>query len=369
MTKQNKPDKDFKKSEYKFPDQVWDLMKKGEDHGFVTYQEIMQAVPEIEDNLALVDEIAKALNEKGIDITDSDRVTGIETKEKRELSELETENQLAETSEDSVRMYLKEIGRIPLLNRQQEVDFAKRIELGDEVAKSQLAKANLRLVVSVAKKYTGRGLSLLDLIQEGNLGLMKAVIKFDYKKGYKFSTYATWWIRQAVTRAIADQARTIRIPVHMIETINKLIRTQRQLVQDLGREPLPEEIAAEMGISPEKVEHIIKISQETVSLEAPVGEEEDSRLGDFIEDKKVLSPSDATINMDLAEQTRRILSTLTPREEKVLRMRFGISERGELSLEGPHEMMDLTRDRQLEANTLRKLRNPSRRKVLKPLMK
>lgn len=371
MTKQNKPDKDFKKSEYKFPDQVWDLMKKGEDHGFVTYQEIMQAVPEIEDNLALVDEIAKALNEKGIDITDSDRVTGIETKEKRELSELETENQLAETSEDSVRMYLKEIGRIPLLNRQQEVDFAKRIELGDEVAKSQLAKANLRLVVSVAKKYTGRGLSLLDLIQEGNLGLMKAVIKFDYKKGYKFSTYATWWIRQAVTRAIADQARTIRIPVHMVETINKLMKIQRQLVQDLGREPMPEEIAAEMGIDVAKVEHILKISQETVSLEAPVGEEEDSRLADFIEDKENLSPEESAIYELMKGHIKGSLELLSPREQKILRMRFGLEKGRTHTLEEVGQEFGVTRERirQIEAKALQKLKKHKESQQLKDYLK
>ena len=301
--------------------------------------------------------------------------------------------------EDPVRLYLKEIGRIPLLTAEQEVSLAKRMEAGrnakrrmskngelgldererlrstirdGQAAQEHLIKANSRLVVSVAKKYVGRGVPFLDLIQEGNIGLIRAVKKFDYRRGYKFSTYATWWIRQAITRAIADQARTIRIPVHMIETINKLIRTSRYLVQELGREPSPEEIADKMEFPLEKVRKVLKIAKEPISLETPIGEEEDSHLGDFIEDKKIMSPSEAAISMDLAEQTRKILSTLTPREEKVLRMRFGIGERVDLMLEeAVIENVDVNveRARQIEENVLKNLRNPSRRRELKSAAK
>ena len=269
--------------------------------------------------------------------------------------------------EDPVRMYLKEIGKVPLLSAEEEIDLAQRMERGDESAKKRLAEANLRLVVSIAKRYVGRGMLFLDLIQEGNLGLIKAVEKFDYRKGYKFSTYATWWIRQAITRAIADQARTIRIPVHMVETINKLIRVSRQLLQELGREPTPEEIAEEMHMSVERVREILKISQEPVSLETPIGEEEDSHLGDFIQDDNVPVPADAAAFTMLKEQLEDVLSTLTDREQKVLRLRFGLDDGRARTLEEVGKEFNVTRERirQIEAKALRKLRHPSRSRKLK----
>ena len=269
--------------------------------------------------------------------------------------------------EDPVRMYLKEIGKVPLLTAEEEIELAKRMELGDEEAKKRLAEANLRLVVSIAKRYVGRGMQFLDLIQEGNLGLIKAVEKFDYRKGYKFSTYATWWIRQAITRAIADQARTIRIPVHMVETINKLIRVSRQLLQELGREPTPEEIAEEMNMPVERVREILKISQEPVSLETPIGEEEDSHLGDFIQDDNVPVPADAAAFTLLKEQLVEVLSTLTDREQKVLRLRFGLDDGRARTLEEVGKEFNVTRERirQIEAKALRKLRHPSRSRKLK----
>ncbi|MDE5965569.1 MAG: RNA polymerase sigma factor RpoD [Lachnospiraceae bacterium] len=269
--------------------------------------------------------------------------------------------------EDPVRMYLKEIGKVPLLTAEEEIELAKRMEEGDEEAKKKLAEANLRLVVSIAKRYVGRGMLFLDLIQEGNLGLIKAVEKFDYRKGYKFSTYATWWIRQAITRAIADQARTIRIPVHMVETINKLIRVSRQLLQELGREPLPEEIAKEMDISVDRVREILKISQEPVSLETPIGEEEDSHLGDFIQDDNVPVPADAAAFTMLHEQLEEVLDTLTEREQKVLRLRFGLMDGRARTLEEVGREFNVTRERirQIEAKALRKLRHPSRSRKLK----
>ena len=269
--------------------------------------------------------------------------------------------------EDPVRMYLKEIGKVPLLTAEEEIELAKRMELGDEEAKKRLAEANLRLVVSIAKHYVGRGMLFLDLIQEGNLGLIKAVEKFDYRKGYKFSTYATWWIRQAITRAIADQARTIRIPVHMVETINKLIRVSRQLLQELGREPTPEEIAEEMNMPVERVREILKISQEPVSLETPIGEEEDSHLGDFIQDDNVPVPADAAAFTLLKEQLVEVLSTLTDREQKVLRLRFGLDDGRARTLEEVGKEFNVTRERirQIEAKALRKLRHPSRSRKLK----
>ena len=269
--------------------------------------------------------------------------------------------------DDPVRMYLKEIGKVPLLSPDEEIELAKKIELGDEAAKKKLAEANLRLVVSIAKRYVGRGMQLLDLIQEGNLGLIKAVEKFDYRKGYKFSTYATWWIRQAITRAIADQARTIRIPVHMVETINKLIRVSRQLLQELGREPTPEEIAAEMNMPVERVREILKISQEPVSLETPIGEEEDSHLGDFIQDDNVPVPADAAAFTLLKEQLEEVLGTLTEREQKVLTLRFGLEDGRARTLEEVGREFNVTRERirQIEAKALRKLRHPSRSRKLK----
>src|SRR5690554_182153 len=269
--------------------------------------------------------------------------------------------------DDPVRMYLKEIGRVPLLSAEEEVELARRAKNGEEIAKRRLAEANLRLVVSIAKRYVGRGMLFLDLIQEGNLGLIKAVEKFDHTKGFKFSTYATWWIRQAITRAIADQARTIRIPVHMVETINKLIRVSRQLLQELGREPTPEEIALEMELSTEKVREIMKIAQEPVSLETPIGEEDDSHLGDFIEDQDALAPSDAAAFELLKEQLEEVLHTLTEREEKVLRLRFGLDDGKPRTLEEVGKQFSVTRERirQIEAKALRKLRHPSRSKRLK----
>jgi RNA polymerase primary sigma factor len=272
--------------------------------------------------------------------------------------------------EDPVRMYLKEIGKVPLLSADEEIELAKKMELGDEDAKKRLAEANLRLVVSIAKRYVGRGMLFLDLIQEGNLGLIKAVEKFDYRKGYKFSTYATWWIRQAITRAIADQARTIRIPVHMVETINKLIRVSRQLLQDLGREPTPEEIAKEMNMSEERVREILKISQEPVSLETPIGEEEDSHLGDFIQDDNVPVPADAAAFTLLKEQLTEVLDTLTDREQKVLRLRFGLDDGRARTLEEVGKEFNVTRERirQIEAKALRKLRHPSRSRKLKDFL-
>jgi len=269
--------------------------------------------------------------------------------------------------DDPVRMYLKEMGKVPLLSAEEEINIARRIEDGDEQAREKLAEANLRLVVSIAKRYVGRGMLFLDLIQEGNLGLIKAVEKFDYTKGYKFSTYATWWIRQAITRAIADQARTIRIPVHMVETINKLSRVKRQLIQELGRDPLPDEIALEMGVTEDKVREIMKIAQDPVSLETPIGEEEDSHLGDFIPDEDIPAPSEAAASSLLKEQLMTVLNTLTPREEKVLRLRFGIDDGRQRTLEEVGKEFNVTRERirQIEAKALRKLRHPSRSRKLR----
>ncbi|MFA6848883.1 MAG: sigma-70 family RNA polymerase sigma factor, partial [Selenomonadaceae bacterium] len=303
---------------------VLNLLEKGKKHGGVlTYGEIVEALQAQDISPDEIDDLYETFSKKGIDIVDD---TAEQADDDNEKSEDDIDLSIPEgiSIDDPVRMYLKEIGRVPLLTAEEEIFLAKRMEEGDEEAQKRLAEANLRLVVSIAKRYVGRGMLFLDLIQEGNLGLIKAVEKFDYNKGYKFSTYATWWIRQAITRAIADQARTIRIPVHMVETINKLIRVSRQLLQQLGREPAPEEIAKEMEITVERVREIMKIAQEPVSLETPIGEEEDSHLGDFIEDQDAPAPAEAASFMLLKEQLEEVLDTLTPREEKVLRLRFGL---------------------------------------------
>lgn len=321
-----------------------------------------------------VDQLVQEFEDNGISIVDENGdPSKLALKKQKNVEKAELKDMSAPSSvrmNDPVRMYLKEIGRVPLLNADQEIALAKRIEKGDEEAKQELAEANLRLVVSIAKRYVGRGMSFLDLIQEGNMGLMKAVDKFDYSLGFKFSTYATWWIRQAITRAIADQARTIRIPVHMVETINKLIRIQRQLLQDLGREPTPEEIGAEMDMPTQKVRSILKISQEPVSLETPIGEEDDSHLGDFIEDQDATSPADHAAYELLKEQLEGVLDTLTDREENVLRLRFGLDDGRTRTLEEVGKVFGVTRERirQIEAKALRKLRHPSRSKQLKDFL-
>ncbi|MFY9484565.1 MAG: RNA polymerase sigma factor RpoD [Patescibacteria group bacterium] len=347
------------------------LIKKGRQVGFITYQEILQAAPEAEEHIPLVDLFFNEVYRIGLDVRTATRLLDVATVAKIAKEGKSKTAEPVDSSDDSVRMYLREIGRISLISGADEVKLAKRIEAGDELAKKQLAEANLRLVVSIAKKYIGRGLTLLDLIQEGNTGLLRAVQKFDWRKGYKFSTYATWWIRQAITRAIADQARTIRIPVHMVETINKLIRVQRRLVQDLGREPLPEEIAAEMAIPVEKVEHIMKISQETVSLESPVGEEDDSRLGDFIEDKESMSPEETAIYELLKGHISEFLNYLSPREQKILRLRFGIETGRQHTLEEVGREFGVTRERirQIEAKALQKLKKHEESHKLKDYLK
>jgi len=342
-----------------------ELIEKGKQKGMLTYQEIMDAFDEIDIDPEHIEKIYETLENMGIDV-----VGDIEAEmEDIQLTEDDLDISIPEgiSIDDPVRMYLKEIGKVPLLTAEEEIELAHRMEQGDAEAKRRLAEANLRLVVSIAKRYVGRGMLFLDLIQEGNLGLIKAVEKFDYRKGFKFSTYATWWIRQAITRAIADQARTIRIPVHMVETINKLIRVSRQLLQELGREPHPEEIAKEMNMPVEKVREIMKISQEPVSLETPIGEEEDSHLGDFIPDDDAPAPSEAAAFTLLKEQLIDVLDTLTPREEKVLRLRFGLDDGRARTLEEVGKEFNVTRERirQIEAKALRKLRHPSRSKKLK----
>ena len=345
------------------------LLEKGKKRGYLTFKEINEALEGFE--------ISTEELEKTYDRFESEKIEIIEDMEK-ELEEIEvTKEELEDLSvpeginiDDHVKMYLKEIGKVDLLSAEEEMELAGKMAEGDEVAKKKLAEANLRLVVSIAKRYVGRGMLFLDLIQEGNLGLIRAVDKFDYTKGYKFSTYATWWIRQAITRAIADQARTIRIPVHMVETINKLVRVSRQLVQELGREPTPEELAKGLNMSLEKVREISKISQEPVSLETPMGEEEDSHLGDFIPDDDAPAPSEAASYVLLKEQLVDVLKTLTPREAKVLKLRFGLIDGRQRTLEEVGKEFNVTRERirQIEAKALRKLRHPSRSKKLKDFL-
>lgn len=364
----------------KFSEKLQELVELGKKKkNVLEYQEINDHFKEMPLDPDALDKVFDYLESCGIDvlrIPDSDEDVfiisdddGINLEEEEEVDVENIDLTVPEgiSIEDPVRMYLKEIGKVPLLSAEEEIELAKRMEEGDEAAKKRLAEANLRLVVSIAKRYVGRGMLFLDLIQEGNLGLIKAVEKFDYRKGYKFSTYATWWIRQAITRAIADQARTIRIPVHMVETINKLIRVSRQLLQELGREPQPEEIAEKMDMSVERVREILKISQEPVSLETPIGEEEDSHLGDFIQDDNVPVPADAAAFTLLKEQLVEVLNTLTDREQKVLRLRFGLDDGRARTLEEVGKEFNVTRERirQIEAKALRKLRHPSRSRKLK----
>ncbi len=391
----------------KFSKEVQDLIKKGKEQGFVTHQELLKAMPNIEEDVLLLDEIYSLFLDLGIEVIDTkdslmfdnedaevgaasskkktaspaadsdsdsdilddideESVEKILTLTERKQKKKRKEADFKEIANDSIRLYLCEIGRVPLLTAKEEVELARRIAKGDQSAKAKLAEANLRLVVSIAKKYIGRGLSFLDLIQEGNIGLFRAVEKFDPNRGFKFSTYATWWIRQAITRAIADQARTIRIPVHMVETINKLTHAQRRLVQELGREPLVEELAAEMDMDVKKVRHILKISQDIVSLEAPVGTEEDSKLGDFIEDDEALSPADATNRQLLKENIHEMLQYLSPRERKIIEMRFGLKDGVGHTLEEVGQEFHVTRERirQIEAKVLQKLKeHPTSAKI------
>ena len=342
---------------------VKNLLDKGKKSGTLTYKEIMDEVEHIDLSPEQIEKIYEVLESMGIEVIGDPN----EADEVEEELDLDLTIPEGIAIDDPVRMYLKEIGKVPLLSSEEEIELANRIEQGDQRAKKKLAEANLRLVVSIAKRYVGRGMLFLDLIQEGNLGLIKAVEKCDYRKGFKFSTYATWWIRQAITRAIADQARTIRIPVHMVETINKLIRVQRQLLQELGRDPFPEEISKVMDLPVDKVREIQKIAQEPVSLETPIGEEEDSHLGDFIPDDDALAPAEAAAFTMLKEQLINVLDTLTPREEKVLRLRFGLDDGRARTLEEVGKEFNVTRERirQIEAKALRKLRHPSRSKKLK----
>ncbi|MDG0871439.1 RNA polymerase sigma factor RpoD [Paenibacillus thiaminolyticus] len=352
------------------------LIELGKKRGSLSYKEIAEKMATFDQDPEQMDEFYEQLSDLGIEVSEADDEIGARANDRDndDSDDFHFDDDLSLPPgikiNDPVRMYLKEFGRVPLLSAEEEIELAKRIEQGDSEAKKRLTEANLRLVVSIAKRYVGRGMLFLDLIQEGNMGLIKAVEKFDHSKGYKFSTYATWWIRQAITRAIADQARTIRIPVHMVETINKLVRVSRQLLQELGREPMPEEIAAEMELSVEKVREIMKIAQEPVSLETPIGEEDDSHLGDFIEDQEALAPADAAAYELLKEQLEDVLDTLTEREENVLRLRFGLDDGRTRTLEEVGKVFGVTRERirQIEAKALRKLRHPSRSKRLKDFL-
>jgi len=361
----------------KFPKEIRELILKGRQQRFVTHQEIEVSMPNFEDDIELAEELMGIFDNLGIEIIDQrdaftwrkdsekDGEKAPDTKQKKK-TERQTSSDLADISNDSVRMYLSEIGRVPLLNAAQEIEVANRIATGDQSAKQHLAEANLRLVVSIAKKYIGRGLSFLDLIQEGNIGLFRAVEKFDPSKGFKFSTYATWWVRQAITRAIADQARTIRIPVHMVETINKYTHTTRRLTQELGRDPTPEEVGAEMEMDVKKIRHIIKISQDIVSLEAPVGTEADSKLEDFIEDEHTLSPHESANRQLVKEAISDMLQYLTPRERKIVKMRFGLGDGVGHTLEEVGREFGVTRERirQIESKVLQKLReHPAAAKI------
>ena len=371
-TENNTPDLKIQDSKEK--EKVMKILKTAKEKGKITYGELAAELGEA--NPEEIDKVFDAFEELGVNVLkDEDDllepdIEDLEEVENIKIDDLDVVNMDGVSVDDPVRMYLKEIGRIPLLSFEEELELAKRVLENDEEAKQKLAESNLRLVVSIAKKYVGRGMLFLDLIQEGNMGLIKAVEKFDYKKGYKFSTYATWWIRQAITRAIADQARTIRIPVHMVETINKLIRTSRHLLQILGREPTPEEIAEEMEIPVEKVMEIQKIAQDPVSLETPIGEEDDSHLGDFIPDDESPAPHDSAAYTLLKEQLEEVMSTLTPREAKVLKLRFGLEDGKARTLEEVGREFQVTRERirQIEAKALRKLRHPSRSKKLRDYM-
>ena len=366
----NKTESDEKMTE---AEKVSKIVKKAKESGKITYGELAKELENT--NPEQIDKVFDAFEEMGVSLLNDDFEEEPDVDDLKEVEELKldeiTDNSFEGISvDDPVRMYLREIGKIPLLSYEKELELAKRILNNDEEAKQELAEANLRLVVSIAKKYVGRGMLFLDLIQEGNMGLIKAVEKFDYTKGFKFSTYATWWIRQAITRALADQARTIRIPVHMVETINRLIRTSRHLLQQLGREPTPEEIAKEMDMSVEKVMEIQKIAQDPVSLETPIGEEDDSHLGDFIQDEDSPAPHDAASYTLLREQLEEVMNTLTPREAKVLKLRFGLEDGKARTLEEVGKEFDVTRERirQIEAKALRKLRHPSRSKKLRDYM-